>query len=106
VFSAFIGVIGGSTAVYRINWRSPNMQRYFLTFTLSLSLFICSPAIAWHDATHMAVMKAAGLDNYAYLAVGADMAKEKAGGYEDGNHYRNNAKGVIVTADMVLDQVR
>jgi len=82
------------------------MQRHLLTLTLALSLFICSPAFAWHDATHMAVMKAAGLDNYAYLAVGADMSKEKSGGYEDGNHYRNNAKGVIVTADMVLDQVR
>lgn len=82
------------------------MQRHILTLTLALSLFIYSPALAWHDATHMAVMKAAGLDNYAYLAVGADMSKEKSGGYEDGNHYRNNVRGVIVTADMVLDQVR
>jgi hypothetical protein len=54
----------------------------------------------------MAVFKAAGLDNYAYLAVGADMAKEKSGGYEDANHFRDNAKGVVITADMVLDQVR
>ena len=82
------------------------MQRQLLTFSLALSLCICSPALAWHDATHMAVMKAAGLDNYAYLAVGPDMAKEKSGGYEDGNHYRDNAKGVVVTVDMVLDQVR
>jgi len=82
------------------------MQRHFLTLSLFLSLCICSPALAWHDATHMAVMKAAGLDNYAYLAVGPDMAKEKSGGYEDGNHYRGNAKGVVVTADMALDQVR
>lgn len=82
------------------------MQHHLLTYTLALSLFICSPALAWHDATHMAVMKAAGLDNYAYLAVGADMAKEKSGGHEDGNHYRNNAKGIVVTADMVLDQLR
>jgi hypothetical protein len=73
---------------------------------LALSLFISSPALAWHDATHMAVMKAAGLDNYSYLAVGADMAKDKSGGYEDGNHYRDNLKGVVVTVDMVLDQVR
>src|SRR6185369_7864230 len=82
------------------------MQRHLLTFTLALSLFICSPALAWHDATHMAVMKAAGLDDYVYLAVGADMAKEKSGGYEDGNHYRDNAKGTVVTSAMVLDQVR
>jgi L-fucose mutarotase/ribose pyranase (RbsD/FucU family) len=38
--------------------------------------------MAWHDATHMAVVKAAGLDNYVHLAVGADMAKEKAGEIE------------------------
>ena len=82
------------------------MQRHLLTFALSLSLFISSPALAWHDATHMAVIKAAGLDNYVYLAVGPDMAKEKSGGYEEGNHYRNNAKGVIVTANMALDQMR
>jgi hypothetical protein len=82
------------------------MQRHLSTLTLILSLFICSPALAWHDATHMAVIKAAGLDNYAYLAVGPDMTKEKSGGYEEGNHYRGNAKGVIVTAAMALDQVR
>jgi len=82
------------------------MKQQLLTFSLALSLCICSPALAWHDATHMAIFKAAGLDNYAYLAVGPDMAKEKSGGYEDGNHYRDNAKGVIVTATMVLDQVR
>jgi hypothetical protein len=82
------------------------MQRHLLPITLAILLYICSPALAWNDATHMAVVKAAGLDNYAYLAVGADMAKEKSGGHEEGNHYRNNAKGVKVTADMVLDQVR
>lgn len=74
-----------------------------------LALAIClsaAPSPAWHDATHMAVMKAAGLDNYAYLAVGADMAKEKSGGYEEGNHYRDNPRGTAVTAEMVLDQVR
>jgi hypothetical protein len=82
------------------------MQRHLLPLTLAIFLYLSSPAHAWDDATHMAVVKAAGLDNYAYLAVGADMSKEKSGGHEDGNHYRNNAKGVKVTADMVLDQVR
>ncbi|MGD0586924.1 MAG: hypothetical protein ABSA86_14320 [Oryzomonas sp.] len=82
------------------------MQRHLLPFTLAILLYICSPALAWNDATHMAVMKAAGLDDYAYLAVGADMSKAKSGGHEECNHYRNNAKGVKVTADMVLDQVR
>jgi hypothetical protein len=81
------------------------MHRHLLPLTLAILLSISSPALAWDDATHMAVMKAAGMDNYAYLAVGADMSKMKSGGHEDGNHYRNNAKGVKVTADMVLDQV-
>lgn len=70
---------------------------------------ICLPAgrgFAWHDATHMAVMKAAGLDDYAYLAVGPDMAKEKAGDSEGHNHYYNTRRGEKVTAAMVLSQVR
>lgn len=82
------------------------MQRQLLPLTLAILLCLCSPALAWNDATHMAVMKAAGLDNYAYLAVGADMAKAKSGGREDGNHYCNNPRGTVVTVDTVLGQVR
>jgi hypothetical protein len=70
---------------------------------------LCLPAsrgFAWHDATHMAVMKAAGLDDYAYLAVGPDMAKEKAGDAEGLNHYNNTRRGEKVTAEMVLSQFR
>lgn len=73
-----------------------------------ISLF-CPPAsrgFAWHDATHMAVVKAAGLDDYAYLAVGPDMAKEKAGEVEAQNHYYNASRGQKVTPEMVLSQVR
>jgi hypothetical protein len=62
--------------------------------------------LAWHDATHMAVVTAAGLDDYAYLAVGADMAKEKAGAIEQGNHYHNTPRGVKITPAMVVAQVR
>jgi hypothetical protein len=82
------------------------MPRFFTELALILLFLISSPAHAWHDATHMAVVEAAGLHNFAYLAVGADMAKDKSGGHEDGNHYCNNVKGVVVTPDMVLDQVR
>lgn len=71
--------------------------------TISLS---STQTMAWHDATHMAVAKAAGLDDYAYLAVGADMAKEKAGEIETGNHYSNTLRGVTVTPAMVFAQVR
>lgn len=82
------------------------MRPHLFALALALPLLFHSPSLAWHDATHMAIMKAAGLDDYAYLAVGADMAKEKSGGYENGNHYCNNAKSVVVTAEMVLGQVR
>ncbi|MBJ6727693.1 hypothetical protein [Geomesophilobacter sediminis] len=64
------------------------------------------PASAWHDATHMAVVRAAGLGNYAYLAVGPDLAKEKAGDLEGANHYHNTAPGVLITTEMVLAQVK
>lgn len=80
-----------------------------------LPLLICLPmaiatplhadnAMAWNDATHMAVAKAAGLGDYAYLAVGADIAKEKAGEIETGNHFNNTPKGTVVTPEMVLSQ--
>jgi len=72
----------------------------------SAALLFAFPAAAWHDATHMAVVKAAGLDDFAYLAVGADMAKEKAATVENGNHYHNTPRGVRVTPEMVLAQVR
>ena len=71
----------------------------------SAVIFNANQTMAWHDATHMAVVKAAGLDNYVYLAVGADMAKEKAGRIEVQNHYNNTPRGVRVTPEMVLAQV-
>jgi hypothetical protein len=51
------------------------------------------------------VVKAAGLDNYVYLAVGADMAKEKAGKIEAENHYNNTPRCVTISPEMVLAQV-
>lgn len=68
-------------------------------------VFPAGQTLAWHDATHMAVVKAAGLDNLVYLAVGADMAKEKAGRVESQNHFNNTPQGVTVTPEMVLAQV-
>lgn len=73
---------------------------------VSCATLPATQTLAWHDATHMAVVKAAGLDDYTYLAVGADMAKEKAGAVETGNHYHNTPRGVKVTPAMVLSQVR
>jgi len=76
----------------------------FLIITSAVT-FPANQTMAWHDATHMAVVKAAGLDNYVYLAVGADMAKEKAGQIETQNHYNNTTRGVRITPEMVLAQV-
>ena len=78
-----------------------------LTYLVIMSAvsFSADQTMAWHDATHMAVVKAAGLDNYVYLAVGADMAKEKAGQIETQNHYNNTPRGVSITPEMVLAQV-
>lgn len=81
------------------------MRRQLVHCSIALALSAASPALAWHDATHMAVMKAAGLDNYSYLAVGPDIAKEKAGDVEIKNHYNNTPKGVEITPAMVLAQV-
>jgi hypothetical protein len=59
-----------------------------------------SPVYAWYDHTHMAVVEASGAPGLSYLAVGADMAKEKASN-ERFNHYSNNPHGTVKT---VLDQ--
>jgi len=82
---------------------SPLVTYLVITSAVALS---ATQSMAWHDATHMAVVKAAGLDDYAYLAVVADMAKEKAGEIETGNHYSNIQRGVTVTPALVLAQVR
>jgi hypothetical protein len=61
---------------------------FFLGLAIaSAHVLFPNASLAWHDATHMAVAKAAGLEDYAHLAVGADMAKEKAGDTEGKNHY-------------------
>src|SRR4030042_2173179 len=81
------------------------MRRLLVTIATLACITSLYPnqAMAWHDATHMAVAKAAGIDNYAYLAVGADLAKEKAGELEGLNHYYNTTKGVVITPTIVFD---
>jgi len=60
-------------------------------------------ALAWHDETHLAIAKVAGYSKW-YSAIGADMAKLKAGDIENHNHYVNNPPGTIITAEMVIAQ--
>jgi hypothetical protein len=62
------------------------------------------PAIAWYDAIHLAIAQTAGYEHW-HLAVGADMAKLKAGAIEQSNHYTYNLPGTVVNRQMVLDQV-
>jgi hypothetical protein len=74
-------------------------------FVLLIILFFPISSLAWFDETHLAVAKAAGYHKW-YLAVGADMTKEKMGSREGHNHYVNSPKGTVITAEMVLEQVK
>lgn len=82
-----------------------NMQRRSIIHILLLGCLLgnAASAFAWHDRTHMAVVEAAGVPKMAYLAVGADMVKEKFPN-EQLNHFCNNLKGAVISPKMVLDQ--
>jgi hypothetical protein len=60
---------------------------------------------AWFDETHLAVAKVAGYSKW-YNAVGADMAKLKAGSIERYNHFFDNLRKIEVTPEMVLEQAK
>lgn len=60
-------------------------------------------ALSWHDETHLAIAKVAGYAKW-YSAIGADMAKLKAGAIESHNHYVNNPPGTTITPEMVMSQ--
>jgi hypothetical protein len=70
-------------------------------------LILLSPSLcqAWHDETHIAIAKAAGYYKW-FNATGADMAKIKAGKIESHNHYVNNSADAVITAEVVLNQVK
>jgi len=59
---------------------------------------------AWHDQTHLAVAKVAGLQSW-YNATGPDVAKIKAGNIEAYNHWFNNNAETEVTPRLVLNQI-
>lgn len=69
-----------------------------------VSWIFTSTSWAWHDETHLAFAKAAGYEKW-YNAAGADITKIKAGDVEKKNHYVNNPQGMVVTPEMVLNQV-
>jgi hypothetical protein len=70
---------------------------YFIVFLSAQSVF------GWYEETHMAILKAAGYDNW-YNAAGPDIARIKAGNIESYNHFFNNTHAVEVTPEMVLKQ--
>lgn len=77
---------------------------YRATLLLMIAVVLQSPSVpAWNDETHLATSKAAGYSKW-YNATGADLAKIKAGKREENNHYRNNHRGTVVTAEEVLAQ--
>jgi len=76
----------------------------FKLFVVLGLLSTFSPAHAWHDQTHLAVAKVAGLSSW-YNAAGPDLAKIKAGNIEAYNHWFNNNAEAEVTSRMVFDQI-
>ncbi len=65
----------------------------------------CSSAHGWYDKTHLAVAKVTGYAAW-YNAVGADIAKLKAGRIEINNHFFNNPENKEITPALVLSQVK
>jgi len=81
-------------------------HKIFTGIIIFLSLFFYStPSYPWHNQTHIAVAKTSGYEHW-YNAIGADMAKIKAGDLEKYNHFFDNYENNIVTAKMILDQVK
>lgn len=72
----------------------------FLLFSISY----LDTAHGWHDETHLAIAKAAKYSKW-YSAVGADMAKIKAGSTEPYNHYFDNTNNSEITPEMVSSQI-
>ena len=68
-----------------------------------LLLFLHSVAYGWYDKTHLTIAKVAGYERW-FNAVGADIAKIKAGNVEACNHVFNNNENREITPEQVLSQ--
>ena len=75
----------------------------FLAILLFVSCF--SPAMAWHDRTHIAVGVAAQFDQ-AYNLAGPDVAKLKVDTVEEYNHWVNNSETTIITKALIKGQIQ
>jgi len=70
-----------------------------------LLLSLHTAAYGWYDKTHITIAKAAGYDRW-FNAVGADIAKIKAGNIEAWNHVFNNNANREITPEQVLAQTK
>jgi hypothetical protein len=82
------------------------MKKVSLGF-LVMFLFVTSfsPAMAWHDRTHIAVGVAAQFDQ-AYNLAAPDVAKLKADTVEEYNHWVDNSEGTTITKALVKGQIQ
>ena len=82
------------------------MRRFFLLLFACTFLFH-HPILAkaWFDETHVAIAKAAGYPKW-FNACGPDMIKEKIGNREGHNHFVNNPRGIVVTPEIVIAQIK
>jgi hypothetical protein len=78
-------------------------QHFFIMVLAVLGVFSSKQSLAWHDETHLAIAKVAGYNKW-YSAIGADMAKLKAGDIESHNHFVNNPPGTTITPEMIMAQ--
>jgi hypothetical protein len=79
----------------------PGIRRILLVCCLML---FSTQALAWHDRTHIAIARAAGYDCW-FNAAGPDIAKVKAGDLESYNHWFNNSRGIVITPQVVMNQI-
>ena len=68
-----------------------------------LLLFLHSVAYGWYDKTHLTIAKVAGYERW-FNAVGADIAKIKAGNVGACYHIFNNNENREITPEQVLSQ--
>ncbi len=85
------------------------MKSFCLKFTTFMLFFVgvlyAQSVFSWHDETHLAVAKASGYYKW-YNAVGADIARVKAGSIESYNHFFNNPDNIEVTSELIIKQAK
>jgi hypothetical protein len=78
---------------------------FFGLLVIALFVFCFSPAMAWHDRTHIAVGVAAKFDQ-AYNLAGPDVAKLKADTVEEYNHWVDNSETTAITKALIKGQIQ